>query len=123
MSQGPVSKAEMKQGSRLSSRGWRPLRAGRLQAADCRMSSRGTRSQGGGSVVSEQYLLKDKDADTLCTGEAGLQSPLLTHTPLTECNGLSGLERQCWSGRAVGIPAPAESAADNDPEQSVHSMG
>lgn len=87
------------------------------------MSSRGARSQGGGRVVSEQYLLKDKDVDTLCTGEAGLQSPLLTHIALTKCNGLSGLERQCWSGRAVGIPAPAKSEADNDPEQSAHSMG
>lgn len=104
MSQGPVSKAEMKQGSWLSSKGWRPLRTGRLQATDCRMSSRGTRSRGGGRGVSEYYLLKDKDADTHWTGEAGLQSPLLTHIPLTDCNrvnGLSGLERQCWSGQLV----------------------
>lgn len=102
-------------------KGWRPLQAGRLQATDCRMSPRGTRAEEvAGWGVSTH--LKDKKADTHWPGEAHLQSPLLTHVPLTECGGMIGAGKAMLV-RAVRIPALAESAADNDPEQSAHSMG
>lgn len=66
--------------------------------------------------------LKGKKADTHWVGEAGLQSPLLTHIPFTEWNGMIRAGKAMLV-RALRIPALAQSAADNGAEQSAHSMG
>lgn len=74
--------------------------------------------------MSEYYLLKIRML--ILTGqERQAYSPL--SSPIFPSQNVTGLwGYQGWKGsvvRAVRIPVPAKSAADNDPEQSAHSRG